>query len=98
MKKQILISLILLTVFCVAPVRGQAGNDFVTEAVKFNNLKIPADKKELFLTDFFKPLLTTGGSVEFDERNRAFIFNDTQNRVEFIKRFRNVLESSGLAG
>lgn len=96
MKKHLIISLFLLTVCGVVPLVAQEKNDFVTETIKLENLKIPAAKREKFLSDFFRPLLTTAGSVKFDERNQTFVFTDTKYRVDFIKRFGNILENSGL--
>jgi hypothetical protein len=55
MKKRLIISLFLLTVCGVVPLVAQEKNDFVTETVKFENLKVPAIQREKFLSDFFRP-------------------------------------------
>ena len=96
MKKRLIISLFLLTVCGVVPLVAQEKNDLATAALRLGNLKIPASERDRFIAGFFKPLLTEAGSVKFDERSRTFVFQDTQNRVEFIKKISNILESSGM--
>ena len=95
MKEKILISLILLTVFCAAPIFAQEKLDLVTEIIKFNNIKIPSDKKEIFLSAFLRPLLSKNGSIEFHVKGQKIIFTDTRNRIKLIKGFTEIMDDSG---
>ena len=84
-----------LTIFCAAPVFGQEKTKAVTEIVEFRNVKISADKKEVFLAAFLRPLLSRSGLVEFNAETQKFNVTDSPNRLILIKKITEVLDNSG---
>jgi hypothetical protein len=95
MKRQIFLTLFLLTIFCVVPVFGQEKTEAVTEIVEFRNIKISTDKKEVFLAAFLRPLLSKKGLVKFDAETQKINVSDSPNRLKLIKKITEVLDNSG---
>jgi type II secretory pathway component GspD/PulD (secretin) len=94
MKKN-LTFLFLLTAFYVTPIFAQEKTGLVTKIIEFKNIKIPVEKKEIFLSSFLKPLLSKNGIVLFNKQDRGITFTDTPNRIKLSKDFMEMLDISG---
>jgi type II secretory pathway component GspD/PulD (secretin) len=97
MKKQILLGLFLLTIFCVVPNFAQSDSisneELVTELVRLKNVPEDRVSREIDkrfvifrkLIDSVKIYLTPKGAIEIDARSRTLIITDTTSNIEFMK-------------
>lgn len=108
MKKGILSGLLLLTVFCNAPVFAQRQkSDLMTGFIKLKNIKLGSGcssfmnccsfndrTKNIF--NLLRPALSPGGAAEVDTRSNVLIVTDVEKRIKLQKELIGILDDSNL--